>query len=146
MLLFIAFCALLVSALLFVLWKGGAAERIVACAFLTAFLVSMLVEPWTSARFDSTMVPTLLIDASLLVVLGLVALRAERRWPLFATVLQVLIVMAHVVTAIDPALFGMTYMLMINVWPFLQIAILVGGTIAFRRAMTKGHAIRSWST
>ena len=145
MLSFIAFCVLLASAFAGVIWKGGAPERIVAGAFASAFLASMLVEPATSSRFDSVMAETLAIDFALLLVLAAVALKAERRWPLVAASLQLIIVLAHLVKWIDPRLFHLTYMLLTNIWPVLQIAVLIGGTISYRRSLARGMSVRSWS-
>ncbi len=142
---FIAFVALLLSSTAFAIWKGGTPERIAAGLYWMAWLATLVANPVAMNRWRTVEIGYLLIDLFLLIALTLLALRANRHWPMAAVSLQLIIVVGHVAKMIDPTLLGSAYAIMSVFWPYLQLILLAGGTwIHWRRTRIQG-AVASWS-
>lgn len=144
--LFLCFVALVSIACGLAWWRGGAPERIAAGMFLIAWLVSIATDSPIATRYRGVQINYLLIDFALL--LGLLALTrfANRRWPVVAASLQMLIVLAHVARALSPHQWALVYMIMTAVWPFVQLFVLVGGTVLHWRRTAILGAVPSWSS
>ncbi|MDK2768465.1 MAG: hypothetical protein KYX69_12195 [Sphingomonas sp.] len=142
---FIAFVALLLFSTGFAVWKGGAPERIAAGLYWTAWLATLLANPVAMNRWRTIEIGYLLIDLCLLVALTLLALRANRHWPMAAASLQLIIVIGHFAKALDPTLLGSAYAIMSVFWPYLQLIILAVGTRVYWRRVRIQGAAASWS-
>jgi hypothetical protein len=141
---FLIFFGLLSAACLFAWWRGGGPERAVAAMFLIAWLVSVLIHSPTPRQYHGVEIQTLAVDTLLLVGLLAVSRRANRAWPVVATSLQLLIVLAHLARALNPFQFPFVYMVMVVTWPFIQLLILIAGTaFHWRRTVIQG-AEPSW--
>lgn len=139
------FLALLCVSCLLALWLGGAPERLVAGIFVLAWLASKAVpRSWRIFAQFETM--TLAIDILLLVALLLIALKANRRWPMAMTSLQAIIVLAHLAKLVDPQLIRPAYAIMTWSWPFLQLLLLIIGTLLHARRVARTGAVASWSS
>jgi hypothetical protein len=90
---------LTVGVCLFAFLKGDEPERIAAGAFMLGWFATMLAQrdsdlygfPW--AIFG--------LDVVMLFVLGALAWKSGRTWPIWATALQLLVVMSHIMIMID---------------------------------------------
>ena len=114
--------------------------------FLIAWLASIATDSPDSLRYRNVEIAYAAIDTILLICLLLVARRANRRWPVVAASLQLLIVLAHAARAINPPQIAFVYMVMTAVWPFLQLMVLAAGTILHWRRTAVLGAVPSWST
>jgi len=138
------FNALLIASCGYALWCGGPPERIVGGSLLLAALATMLSYSELAVRFRAVETGLLATDLMLLAVLVLVALRADRGWPLVLAGLQVDTVGAHIVKAIDPRMISVTYALMIAGWSYPMVILLAIGTWRHRcRLIRYGHD-HSW--
>lgn len=146
MIFFIAFVALLLFSTGFAVWKGGAPERIAAGLYWAAWLVTLIANPQATDRWRNVEIGYLLIDMGLLLALGILALKANRIWPMAAASLQLIIVAGHAAKGLDPDLLGSAYAIMSVFWPYLQLLLLVAGTWAYWRRTRIHGAVRSWSS
>lgn len=108
-------------------WKGGAPERCVATLLLIAAITSWSV-PAGAETFHHVFWPVFWIDTSLLLGLTLVAIFADRFWPLWVTACQILAVACHGVRGYDPGLWALTYWLIVGSIAYPMLALLVAGT------------------
>lgn len=146
MVFFLAFVALLLLSTGFAAWKGGPPERIAASLYWLAWLTTLVANPVATERWRNIEIAYFLIDLCLLLALTVLALRANRNWPMAAASLQLIIVTGHVAKLIDPQLLGSAYAIMSVFWPYLQLLILAGGTWAhWRRTTTQGD-VATWSS
>src|SRR3546814_13014377 len=76
------FVALLILICGYALWRGGAPERVVAMALLTATIASAMVRADVDHRFVEMETGLLIVDGLLLISLVVVASRADRGLPL----------------------------------------------------------------
>lgn len=142
---FIIFAVLVFGAFGLAWWRGGAPERVVATLYAAAWLITLVVDPADGARWWSIEVQFVVIDIVLLIALVLVALRANRYWPMWAASLQIMILLAHVAKGLNPNLFRFVYMVMTTSWPVFQLLLLIVGTLAVWRRRSRGQDVSSWS-
>ncbi|MDO9588972.1 MAG: hypothetical protein Q7J13_13705 [Brevundimonas sp.] len=90
---------LTVAVVAFAFLKGDEPERIAAGAYVLAWFASLLVQ--SDGAVGSTQWGMMGIDAILLAVFAGLAWKSRRAWPVWATALQSLVVMSHILTLID---------------------------------------------
>ncbi|MDE2488318.1 MAG: hypothetical protein KGO51_13065 [Alphaproteobacteria bacterium] len=107
------------------LWKGGRDERVVAVGLLLSWAVSYLS---LIQRRPGTQWGEFAADALLLALLGVVALRSRRYWPLAAAAFQLLAVVTHAATLVDRHLGAWAYITANVIWTQLITMALAIGT------------------
>jgi hypothetical protein len=134
---FLLFWSSLLLVSLAALRWGGGTEKSVAALYLFAALATALVRPSIAMRYREVEVSVFLIDLALLVGLAIVAVRAERWWPVCAAALQMLTILAHIGKAVNPMLWRYGYQLMAvwTAWPTV-------GLLAFGIWQHRRHARR----
>ena len=112
---------------------GGVPERSAAAMYVVAALATVLVRPAFATRYQAVEPTVFLIDLILLVGLVTLTIRHDRWWPICATALQALAVLAHVGKLMNPDLWRFGYQLMAvwSAWP--TVLILAAGVWSNRR-------------
>lgn len=124
---------------------GGVPERIVAIGFLLAASASSMLAFADRPAFRSVDGALLSIDLALLAGLVVVALFANRFWPIWVSALHLLAIAVHGVRAYDPSLVPWMYAAAISKIAYPMLALLVAGTERHRRR-TSSHGIDpDWS-
>ncbi|WP_292228027.1 hypothetical protein [Brevundimonas sp.] len=111
----------------FAFLKGGDTERNGAGAYLLAWFASVVVQQNTdlgSAR------PAVLfaIDAALLISFATISWKSKRSWPVWASGLQLLTVMSHIMILLDTRLPFASLYTVTNLSGYLIIGCIVWGT------------------
>jgi hypothetical protein len=107
--------------------------------FLTAWLLSVALYASNVRRYASIDWFGPAMNIVMALALYLIARRANRVWPIFAASLQLLIVLAMIGRSIRPDWMWQVYLLMTSIWPYLELTVLLIGTIAhWRREATMG--------
>lgn len=83
----------------FAFFKGDEPERVAAGAFALALLASLLLQ--NDSQLTGPHWGLMAVDTVLLGVYAALAWKSRRSWPVWASALQALIVMSHVLTVID---------------------------------------------
>lgn len=89
----------MVAVCLFAFLKGDEPERIAAGALMLGWFATLLVQ--SDGRLYDVPLAMFALDGVMLVVLGALAWKSQRAWPIWATALQLLVVMSHVMILID---------------------------------------------
>lgn len=118
-------------------------ERAVAALYVGSAVATALLRPTITLRYQNVEVAVFLIDVCLFCGLAVVALRADRWWPLCATALQVMTLLSHVGKAVNPHLWRYGYQLMAvwAAWP--MVGLLALGIWRCHRRRTTTPAITS---
>lgn len=113
----------ILGACLFALMWGQGPEKAVACAYLAAWGVSLLVYDR-----DGHQQPALAaLDAVVFLGLGWLALTSKRAWLLWATAAQLLVLAAHGAMAMGLNVSLAAYVSVLGIWSLiLAIALFVG--------------------
>lgn len=83
----------------FAFLKGDEPERIGAAAYMLAWFASLLTQG--DGRLYDVQWGMFAIDVLVLLVFGAIAWKSHRAWPIWATALQLLAVMSHIMIMID---------------------------------------------
>ena len=112
-------------------WKGGREEQLAAVGLMLSTLTTVFLSDrrWVGLQWSA-----FAADTCLLLLLGWIALRTPRWWPLPATAFQLLCVAIHVARLIDPGVRAWAYatgQVILSQWVFFAVGV---GTINTWRA------------
>lgn len=111
---------------LFAFLKGGSSERLGAGAYLFAWFATIIMQE--SNGFRGVPVGVFLIDLALLFVFIGISWRYRQSWPVWASGLQLITVMSHIMILTgQPILVGSLYTVM-NLTGYLLIGCIIVGT------------------
>ena len=138
--------AILASCCIYAALKGGPPERFGAAIFALASILSFAVVSGPAARFGSLEVGVFVVDVSMLLALLVLALRAERFWPLWAIALHLIETAGHAVKAMDPLVIPEAYAFVLAFWSYPMLFLLVVGTWNHQERLRRNGVDRSWSS
>lgn len=94
--------------------------------------------------FQSVPVRLFLMDVLLLVALCVIAIRANRWWPIPVAGCQLVAVLVHAGKLLDPSMIpsGYAFLVKISSWP--MVALLGYGTWAHRQRLRQGIIVPDW--
>lgn len=121
----VIFLSVAIPTCIFAARRGGAPERIAAALVCLATIASTLVQPITWAHVVQ---PLLAIDVTMLAALVVLALFADRYWPLYFAAVQLLTVGVHGVRAYDTSILPEVYARLAGELAYVALAILAAGT------------------
>lgn len=125
---FYIFWALLLLTCGYALWRGRSDERIVASVCLLASLATRFAISPLQDRYASVETGLMVIDALVLLVFVLIALRSQRFWPLWIAGLQLTNSISHVMKLVDLDLIPRVYGAAAALWSYPILLILAIGT------------------
>jgi hypothetical protein len=143
---FVAFNLLLLACCGYALLRGGAPERIGAAIFAIGTGLTV-VAGWESInRFASIEIKMLVVDLACLVAFLILALRAERYWPLWVTALQILGTAGHAVKVAAPDHLPWAYAFLLAAGSYPMLVLIALGTWRHQQRLAHNGADPSWST
>lgn len=139
------FNTLLFMACAYALWRGGMPERICAGLLFTGVVATLAAAPalqWSNKDVEWGI---FLIDGSLLICLLMLALHANRFWPMWAAAIHSLAVLAHVTKALAPEISPLFYatLAMGSAWP--PLILLAVGTWRHHQRVAAGTQDPDWT-
>ena len=139
---FLLFFAIVVT---FAIWRGGGPERTTAFAYILALAgsasVGIIDMP---GAFGVVPMTVFIVDMILLVALCLIAIRANRWWPIPAAGCQLIAVLAHAGKLLDPTMIPDGYAFLVTIWSWPMVLLLGLGTRAHRRRLRDGAIVPDW--
>jgi hypothetical protein len=139
------FLILLIATTAYALTFGGTPERIGAALYASACVLSLAVVSALPYRFRSVELGIFIVDVLLFVFFVLLALRANRFWPLWVSGLLGLGVLGHLAMMLRPQVIAWAYAAILSIWSY-PILLLVGfGTAAHRSRLKRNGADPSWT-
>jgi len=140
------FYVMLACTCVYALAKGGAPERLGAAVFIAGFLLSRAAISARPARFMSVELGVLAVDLAMLAALLVLALRAERFWPIWMTALHIVSTAGHALRAFDPAIVPLAYAFAMAFWSYPMLLLLVAATWCHQRRLKRNGVDISWSS
>ena len=83
----------------FAFLKGDEPERVAGGAYVLGWFASLLIQD--DGAVDGTQWGMMAIDTIMLMVLVALVWKSRRAWPVWASALQSLVVMSHILTLVD---------------------------------------------
>ena len=131
---------------LIVLWRGAAPERLVLGVFISMIALDRLYHliAHSGAHFQNVDIGHLTIDLLGAVALLVIALYANRQYPLWLSALQFIAVISHIIRAISPEVDKGAYSIFMVAPSYLQILVFTLGLSVHLRYQQKHGPYRSW--
>jgi len=141
----LVFNLLLLGSCGYAILRGGAPERITGWLLLAATVLTPLAARGLAVRYVQAEVGIFVVDLALLAALVVVALKADRFWPLVLAAMQLDTTAVHILKLVDADLIRITYALMIAMWSYPMQIILAVATLRHRRRLAQFGEDRAWS-
>ena len=125
--------------------RGGAPERFAGIALLAATLATRIVQRQFPVRFASVEWGVFGVDVVLLGTLLMIALLADRFWPLWITALHALGTCSHFVKLLDLEVLRTAYATLSAIWSYPILILLVSGTVRHQRRLRRTGRDPDWS-
>ena len=139
------FLALLIGCCGYALLRGGAPERMGAIIFAAGSALTLAALSAPPIRYNNVEVGVFVVDAATFVAFTILALRAERFWPLWVAGLLGVGLVAHLAKLLSDAVIPWAYAVVLSVWSYPILVVLVIGTIRHRRRLARNGVDRSWT-
>lgn len=123
-------------------WRGGQPERVTAAMVMIAAIATGLIPTVPGITFAKVVWPLFAIDMLLLAGLTVVALLADRFWPLYFCAIHLVAVALHGVRAYDPTVLPTLYARLGGELAYPTLVILIAGT--WRHALRGPEPDWSW--
>jgi hypothetical protein len=130
----------------YILWKGGPPERVGIAIAIVASILSVLSASAVSVRFQDVETGVFLIDLLTLFAFLLLALLADRFWPLWITGIHLIGVTAHTAKLLDPQVVPWVYASTQALWSYPILLAIVIGTARHRKRSKLYGADNSWTS
>jgi len=138
------YLGLLVTCCVFALWRGGAPERLGVAILVAAIVASSFVPAAGTHRFYQMESGLLAVDSAMLVAVTLLALFAQRYWPMWLAAVNVNIVVTHLLM-LDPRLMPWSYAVANAAWSYPIPVLLAAGAWRHRQRIARYGSDPAWS-
>lgn len=138
------FVLLLIGALGYAAWRGGAPERAMAGISITLVLLDLILHHFVPPEYAALDAGHLAIDIFGATATLLLALAAHRFWPIIVTVLHMLPLLGHLSRAVDLSMHPAAYMIMQVASSWLVPPLLVVATWRHQRRLHTNGSDPSW--
>ena len=125
---------------------GGAPERIGISILGVGSILTVVAASTPTVRFGAVEIGIFLVDVGALLGFLILALRAERWWPLWVTSLQAIGTTAHAVKLMDPEVIRWAYAFALAFWSYPMLFLLALGTWNHQRRLARFGVDKSWSS
>jgi len=140
-----AFTALMLVCCAYAFIGGGAPERIGAAIFLIGSVLTYAALELSPLHFRGVEIGAFIVDVASFLAFVLLALRANRYWPLWVSALVGLGLVGHLAMLLHPRVIPWAYAVVLSIWSYPMLLLLVGGTFAHRRRLIRNGADPSWT-
>lgn len=137
---------LLIATVTYALWRGGAPERATAAAIVVAVVLTITAGEVSRRVFASREVVVFCIDTALCVTVMLVALRAERFWPLWLAAVLILEILLQLAIWYAPLYYRDVYLILHAMSAYPTLALLLIGTARHSRRLRMTLPELDWSS
>ena len=139
------FFALLLVVTLYAFVAGGGPERIGAGAYALACIASHLLFSAPSIKYRFVETGVFIVDIVVFLAFTIIALRANRFWPLWVTALLGLGVLAHLARWAGPGAIPWAYQVIMSIWSYPILALIAVGAFRHRRRLKRFGGDPDWT-
>ena len=139
------FTGLMLACCAYAFIGGGAPERIGAAIFLIGSVLTYVALETSPIDFRGVEVGVFIIDVVVFAAFVLLALRANRYWPLWMSALLGLGVVGHLAMLLHPRVIPWAYAVVLSIWSYPILALIALGTRDHQRRLRANGADPSWT-
>lgn len=131
---------LLVLCWMYALLKGGVPERVGVTVVAMGSILTVAMLPAWAGRYGSLEVGVALIDVACLFVFALLALRANRFWPIWVSAIIGVSMLGHLARwYAGPDVGAWAYGVSLTIWSYPMLGFIAIGTFNHQRRMAQGR-------
>src|SRR4051812_49654193 len=142
----IVYLVLLIACCVYASLRGGAPERIAAAIIAVGSVLTYAVMPTAATSYNDVRLDAFLIDLACLVGFLILALRAERYWPLWVTALQIIEIAGHGVKLADPDVIRRAFAFALAFWSYPMLLLIAIGTWRHQGRLARFGTDPSWTS
>ena len=140
------FWALLILCCLCAFVAGGRPERIGAAVYAASCVASFFLHSARGFHYRAVETGVFIVDIILFAAFVVLALRADRLWPIWVSALLGLGVMGHLGRMAGPGTMPWAYQIVTSVWSYPILALIAAGTFNHRRRTKRSASATSSSS
>ena len=140
------FPALLFACCLYAFLAGGRPERIGAAVYAFACIATRLLFLTRSTKYQSVEIGVFIVDVLVFVAFVILALRANRFWPIWVSALLGLGVLAHLGRWAGPGIIPWAYQLVASIWSYPILALIALGTFQHQQRLKRFGVDPDWTS
>lgn len=140
----IVYLALLVGCCLYALARGGTPERAAVGILVSAVAATILSPAAGSHRFYQLELNLLVIDGTLFLAMTVLALKAQRYWPIWLAAVKLNTVVTHLLI-LSPTLPPWSYAIANAAWSYPSPLLIAIGAVRHRQRLKRYGADPAWS-
>ena len=130
---------LLILCWTYAMLKGGSPERIGATVLALGSFLTVAVLPSWAGHVGSVEIGILVVDIACLAAFAVLALRADRFWPIWVTALVGVGALGHLARWFDgPEISTRVYAMSLAIWSYPMLALIAIGTLNHQRRLLSG--------
>lgn len=130
------------------LWRGGGPEKAIGLVLIAILSLTLtfhfLLSPGTKRAFDQVDLELLVLDALAAIALAVIALKANRIYPLWVFGAQLISVATHLSRELSQIMNPLAYFLLYVLPSYIQICAYAMGIYCHLRRKRKYGTYRSW--
>ena len=131
--------------LIYALVAGGGPERLGAIAYALSVAATHMILSDRSGRWQNVELGVFIVDVLTFAAFCLLALRANRYWPLWVSAFLGLGVLGHIGRWAGPDLFWWAYAVMLTIWSYPILALIAIGIWNHQRRLKRFGTDPSWT-
>jgi hypothetical protein len=139
------FLVLLVACCAYAFVRGGAPERMGMAIYAAGSVLTYAAVSAPPIRFKGVEVGVFIIDVCVLASFILLALRANRFWPIWVSALQGLGVLGSLAMLVHPRVIPWAYAVVLSIWSYPILLLMAAGTHGHQRRLIRNGADPSWT-
>lgn len=139
------FVALLILCTLYALAAGGAPERIGAAVYALSCAATHVVLEASQVLWRSIEYGVFVLDLAMFAFFCVLAIRADRYWPIWVSALLGLGVLGHLARWAGPDVIPWAYAVILTIWSYPIIASIAIGTFNHHRKKARSETHKSWA-
>lgn len=125
---------------------GAAPERIGAAIIFAGAVLSAVAASAASVRYQGVEVGVFVVDVVTIAAFILLALRAERFWPIWVSAFLGVGALGHLAMALHVRVIPWAYAVVLTIWSYPILATVAIGTFNHRRRLKQFGTDPSWSS
>ena len=138
--------AILLGCCIYTGLRGSAPERIGAAILMVGSILTLVTLSSAAKIYRSLEFGVFVVDVATFLAFLVLALRANRLWPLCITAFQLIGTAGHAVKLVDPSVLPYAYAFALRFWSYPMMLMLVLGTWNHQRRLARDGVDRSWSS
>jgi len=139
------FLVLLVACCLYAFIRGAAPERIGMAIYAAGSVLTYVAVSAPPIRFKGVEVGVFIVDVCVFTGFVLLALRANRFWPIWVSALIGIGVLASLAMLGHPRVIPWAYAVVLSIWSYPILMLIAAGTYNHQRRLTRDGADPSWT-